>query len=156
MNDYLKNQLVSKNHYDQKVNQMGHSFELNLVRMEIEYLKELNRDKELELKRSMYLAEKAPKMATSTAKKHKRIASTSDCQYYSPSQLLNKKPGNKGHLRSISTSDVYSRPVHSQPREIPEDDCANCSAFTKNAKKSQNKSHVKKKTTSTHTKKKKP
>ena len=46
MNDYLKNQLVQRNNYS-NVNSMGHSFELELMRMEIEYLKEMNKDKEL-------------------------------------------------------------------------------------------------------------
>lgn len=40
MNDYLKNQLVRKDQmYGGGGNKMGHTFELELMKMEVEYLK---------------------------------------------------------------------------------------------------------------------
>jgi len=39
MNDYLKNQLVRKDQTFGGANKMGHTFELELMKMEVEYLK---------------------------------------------------------------------------------------------------------------------
>ena len=55
MNDYLKNQLVERERYETQRNYNGNNPEVQLMRMEIEYLKEMNKDKELELRKSVYL-----------------------------------------------------------------------------------------------------
>ncbi len=48
MNDYLKNQLIKQDNYQAKEPAHNQS-EIELLKMEIEYLREVNRQKDLEL-----------------------------------------------------------------------------------------------------------
>lgn len=62
MNDYLKNQLIKQDTFQSKAPSSSHS-ETELLKMEIEYLREVNRQKDLEMQ------------LQAKEKKHERIKS---------------------------------------------------------------------------------
>lgn len=73
MNDYLKNQLVKGEHYKKKfVDQRDDSPQVEVLKMEIEYLHEINREKELQIeiyKRNLKKHQRTSSQLTTIASK---------------------------------------------------------------------------------------